>query len=171
MSVTPEMIAACAYPTGVCDLCWNLSGNATAAAIEVGSIFGSATTVESVWKWNATGARWAFYAPSMQPQALADYAATAGYEVMTAVSGGEGFWLKAKQGFSVSVPAGQPVDSMGVSRALQPGWNLASTAINQTPLALASGLGGVTSLWAWDNALSRWYFYAPSLDSGTALKD
>ena len=32
---------------------------------------------------------------------------------------------------------------------------------------------GVTTLWAWDNPSSRWYFYAPSLDAqgGSALTD
>jgi hypothetical protein len=31
----------------------------------------------------------------------------------------------------------------------------------------------VTTLWAWDNPTSRWYFYAPSLEAqgGTALSD
>jgi len=31
----------------------------------------------------------------------------------------------------------------------------------------------LVTLWAWDNPLSRWYFYSPSLDGqgGTALLD
>jgi hypothetical protein len=107
----------------------------------------------------------------LQTQALAEYAATAGYEVLTTVSGGEGYWLKAKQGFSVDVAAGEPVPTTSVTATLQPGWNLVTTAVSLSPAALSAGWSGVTSLWAWNNALSRWYFYAPSLEGGSALVD
>jgi serine protease len=150
---------------------WNLSGNATTQAIAMATTFDNAATVESVWKWNAAQARWAFYSPMLQTQALAEYAATAGYEVLTTVSGGEGYWLKAKQGFSVDVAAGEPVPATSVTATLQPGWNLVTTAVSLSPAALSAGWGGVTSLWAWNNALSRWYFYAPSLEGGSALVD
>jgi hypothetical protein len=150
---------------------WNLLGNSATQAIDVTTTFGNAAMVDSVWKWNPASARWAFYSPSMQAQALADYTATLGYEVLTTLSGGEGFWLKAKQAFSASVPASPTVDSGSVSTALQSGWNLVTTASSQSPMVLNANWGGVSSLWAWDNASSRWYFYAPSLDIGSALSD
>jgi hypothetical protein len=28
----------------------------------------------------------------------------------------------------------------------------------------------ITTLWAWDNPLSQWYFYAPSLDKNGTLQ-
>jgi hypothetical protein len=39
------------------------------------------------------------------------------------------------------------------------------------PSALSASLGSVTSLWAWDGTSQAWYFYAPSLDTGTGLAD
>ena len=63
--------------------------------------------------------------------------------------------------------------------ALVTGWNLAATGNDVTPSAFDANLKaslpgtGVTTLWAWDNPSSQWYFHAPSLEAqgGTALID
>ena len=56
---------------------------------------------------------------------------------------------------------------------LPAGWNLAATGNDVTPTAFNQSLGAtpLTTLWAWDNPSSKWYFYAPSLETqgGTAL--
>src|ERR1035437_10984412 len=79
---------------------WNLIGNSSSGALDVLTTFGDANKVSTVWKWIANGAKWAFYAPSLVGQALTDYATTKGYDVLTTVSGGEGFWVNAKTAFT-----------------------------------------------------------------------
>jgi hypothetical protein len=51
---------------------------------------------------------------------------------------------------------------------LKSGWNLVSVGETKNASDFAA-----TTLWAWDNAQSKWYFYAPSLDAqgGTSLTD
>jgi serine protease len=162
---------------------WNLEGNGTDAAIDVAATFSDAAKVESVWKW-LPSSRWAFYAPTLTTQALADYAAGKGYDVLATVGGGEGFWLKALQPFSASVLAGKSVGAAAVASGLHSGWNLVASGDSLTPRQFNDSLGSaaaatasvtshVVSVWAWDSERSSWYFYAPSLEAqgGTALAD
>jgi len=167
---------------------WNLVGNSTDAALNVAGTFSDANQFVTVWKWLAAQSAWGFYAPNLAAQGgtvLADYAAAKGYQVLTSIQAGEGFWVNAKLASSVTLPAGGNF-SLGAAQ-LQPNWNLVATAENITPkafnllltnpLAAPSTVGGVplnlTTLWAWDNGASKWYFYSPSLDGqgGTALLD
>jgi hypothetical protein len=167
---------------------WNLMGNSTDAPINVATALADANQFVTVWKWLTAQSVWAFYAPDLAAQGgtvLADYAAAKGYQVLSTIAGGEGFWVNAKQSASVALPAGGSF-SLGAGH-LQPNWNLVATADNITPqafnlsltnpLAPSSTVGSVptnlTTLWAWDNPLSKWYFYAPNLEGqgGTALFD
>ncbi len=84
---------------------WNLAGNGIGTTTNVIATFGDAAKVVSVWTWVASSAKWAFYAPSLAGQALTDYATGHGYNVLSTINGGEGFWVNAKQPFSVTVPA------------------------------------------------------------------
>ena len=167
---------------------WNLVGNSNAGPIDVPSTFGDSTLVTTVWKWITATSRWAFYAPSMTSQALTDYAATKGYDVLTTINGGEGFWINANQSFTKPVPGGTSITSIsfqdGKVGALKQGWNLISVGNTTTPSAFNADVGSIppsagvvpqniTTLWAWDNTLAKWYFYAPNLDAqgGIALTD
>lgn len=82
---------------------WNLIGND--APVNVAIAFGDTASVITVWKWVASTMKWAFYAPSMTSQALADYAASKGYDVLTTSNGGEGFWVNAKTSFTAQLPS------------------------------------------------------------------
>jgi len=82
---------------------WNLLGND--APVTVASAFGDTNKVTSVWKWVASTSKWAFYTPSMASQALADYAASKGYDVLTTTNAGEGFWVNAITSFTVQLPS------------------------------------------------------------------
>lgn len=165
---------------------WNLVGNGSSSPMDVLTQFNDATRITSAWKWS--NGKWAFYAPSMTSQALADYAASKGYEVLTTINGGDGFWINASQSLSVTMPEGTPVRPAsfqeGKTGALKPGWNLVAIGISRTPPGFNGDLGtspptpevvpiNLTTLWAWDNPKTKWYFYAPSLDAqgGTALTD
>jgi hypothetical protein len=46
------------------------------------------------------------------------------------------------------------------------------TRVSNPPAAFNTDVAA-TTLWAWDNVLSKWYFYAPSLQAqgGTMLSD
>jgi hypothetical protein len=94
------------------------------------------------------------------------------------IDGGEGFWVYAKAAFSAQGPSGAGLppsafQSIG-SNALGSGWNLVSTAETVSPAQFATNVGsGVDSVWAWDSAAAKWYFYPPSLAAlgGTVLND
>ena len=162
---------------------WNLVGNSSSGTLDLAASFGDPGNVLSVWKWIANGAKWAFYAPSLVGQALADYASSKGYGVLTTINGGEGFWVNAKTTFASQLPAGTPLASASF-QGMASGWNLIAIGDSRAPRQFNSAIGltppapgeiaaNLTTLWAWDGAKANWYFYAPNLDAkgGTFLAD
>lgn len=153
---------------------WSMVGNDTGADLNVPIVFGNATTptaisssVVSVWSWNNAQSSWNFHAPSMTADALANYAAVKGYSVLTSLSPGDGYWVNAKSAFTRMTGSG--TNSTGIQ--INSGWNLVSTAVAidglkylfgdaDTPSSISSG---VITVWSWDNANSRWNFFAPSM--------
>lgn len=161
---------------------WNLLGNSNNAPLTVASAFGNAANVATVWKWLPATSKWAFYTPSLADGGAA-YAATKGYDLLTTINAGEGFWVNAVSSFSATLPVGTAVTSSSFA-SMPAGWRLAAVGDNPTPLEFNNALGmapptpgqilaNLTSLWAWDSSSAKWYFYAPSLDAqgGTALAD
>jgi len=159
---------------------WNLLGNSTGSPISVATTFGDAAKITTVWKWIANTSRWAFYSPSLAGQALTNYANANNYDVLTTITSGEGFWVNAKTGITVQLPTGTSVTSASFQVALTPGWQLIATGDNKTPRQFDQALSPIppgageipinfTSLWAWDAAQNKWYFYAPSLDKNSTL--
>ena len=156
---------------------WTLTGNSTAGAMTVASSFGDASQVASVWKWVSTGTTpgmayptWAFYSPSQSDGGQA-YANSKGYEFLSSINTGEGFWINARTSFNFSLPNASAVASTAFQN-VSSGWHLLSTGDSKTPAAFNTDVA-TTTLWAWDSAQSKWYFYAPSLQAqgGTALSD
>jgi len=167
---------------------WNLLGNSYNTPFQVDTLFGNSSRVWAVWKWTVSTGKWSFYTPTLSDGGAA-YAASNGFDLLTAIGGGEGFWVNAKQAFSVQFPAGTVITSSSFS-SMTSGWNLLAVGDNLTPsrfnaaLTANSSSGSnppspsvvpvnLNSLWLWDNTLSNWYFYAASLESkgGTALTD
>lgn len=165
---------------------WNLVGNGNSAAMDVATVFGSTANVTTVWKWNAASAKWAFYAPSISGQALTDYAAGKGYDVLNTIDGGDGFWVNARANFSTQLPTGAPITSVsyqapltGTGR-LTKAWNLVAVGDSPTASGFNKSLSitppsqgvipeNLTTLWAWDSTIWNWYFYAPTLEKSGAL--
>lgn len=145
---------------------WNLLGNGSTTPINVAdsALFGDAGKVASVWKWLPASGKWAIYRPSLSSQALSSYAAGNGYEVLSAIAGGEGFWVNASTGFTVTLPSTPAMSTSTVQSALAVGWNLIAIGETKNP-----GDFDVTSLWTWDSAQSAWYFYARSLNASGGL--
>ncbi|MHB8167158.1 MAG: hypothetical protein ACYDDT_10365 [Sulfuricella sp.] len=170
---------------------WNLVGNGMSAPISASSAFGNSANVTTVWKWEPTGAKagvtypaWAFYTP-MQTDGGAAYAASKGYDFLTTINPGEGFWVNSKSTFTAAL-SGSPVTTISFQDQLVPpnklpaGWSLIAVGDNPTASGFNKNIGAtppatgvipvnLTSMWAWDNATSNWYFYAPSLDSAGTL--
>lgn len=168
---------------------WNLLGNGMTNPISIStsSALTNANQVASVWKWNASTRRWAFYTPQISDGGVA-YAAAKGFDALTSINAGEGFWVNAAQPFTLPTSTG----SLYLSSLLQPnksgalllGWNLVSVGNTISPKQLNMDLSlnppppgtvpeNIVSIWSWDNAQAKWYFYAPTLDGqgGTILKD
>ena len=164
---------------------WNLVGNGVDAPIAVASYFGDTSKVNTVWKWVRAGTTsnisfpaWAFYTPTLADGG-ASYAANNGYDLLTTINAGEGFWVNAKNAFQVQLsgsatPTSRFADGL-TSNALPSGWSLIAIGDNKTPFGFANGIAAsppaagaavatsLTSLWAWDANQVAWYFFAPSL--------
>jgi len=157
---------------------WNLLGNGGASPIDAATVFADTTKITTVWKWNRTSSKWAFYAPSLGASALATYASDKGYDVLTSISPKEGFWVNVSAP-SVTYSVTNGVTLLG-SDLLQ-GWNLVGSSDSKTPSQLNQDLSGnldaagkaIVTAWAWDAPNSKWKFYAPALEAqgGTALAD
>ncbi len=155
---------------------WNLVGNSNNTTIAVNTTNFPAATFTSVWKWNSTSSTWAFYTPQNTDGGAA-YAATNGYEALTSINPGDGFWVNVKGTTgTITVPSATPVN-MSSFYALPSGWSLISTGDSPTPKAFnnsfsftppttsSSVTAYITSLWAWNAPGQKWYFYAPSKDN------
>jgi uncharacterized membrane protein len=152
---------------------WNLAGNGSDSPINVATAFADTSQFVTIWKWVATQGVWAFHAPSLAAQGgtvLVDYVAAKGYQLLSTIAGGEGFWVNAKQSISVDVVSGNAVGIASLNSTLTKGWNLVSVGESATPKQFCDAQStGVTTLWAWDATASAWYFYAPSLDASGGL--
>ena len=157
---------------------WNLFGNSQRKPMVVTDLFSDPAKVTTVWKWDAVTKAWQFYAPLMDAATLQTHAAGKGYGVLSVINPGEGYWVNAKVSASVGIQTGLAFNLVDAN--LVSGWNLAATGNDVIPsvfnlsLSLSPPAAGVmpinlTSLWAWDNALSKWYFYAPSLEKSGEL--
>ncbi|OIP18475.1 MAG: hypothetical protein AUK51_04375 [Comamonadaceae bacterium CG2_30_59_20] len=159
---------------------WNLVGNSDPVAIDVATKL-SGAQITTVWKWNKSASRWAFYTPAMSAAELATYAASKQYDVLSTIDSKEGFWVNATAAVVISDPlAPPPAVGTGVTLTasdLAPNWNLMASADKKTPSELNAGLvssltaasKSISTLWAWDAASSSWRFYAPSLESNGQL--
>lgn len=152
---------------------WNLVGNGSDAAIDVTTAFSDANLFVTIWKWVATQSTWAFHVPSLAAQGgtvLADYVTSKGYQLLTTIAGGEGFWVNAKQAGNINLPNGNAITVAALGPSVIKGWNLVSVGEAVAPKQFCdTQSGGVTTLWAWDSGQSAWYFYAPSLDANRSL--
>ena len=167
---------------------WNLLGNGWNQSLPVASVFGDAARITTVWKWDVAKIGWQFYSPTITAQDLQAYAAGKGYGVLSEISAGEGFWVNVNRSFTVVLPTTVPITGSGFQAgkayALKNGWNLVAVGVAQSAsefnsvLSILPPVAGVvpqnlTTLWAWDNPQTKWYFYSPQLDAkgGTALTD
>ena len=153
------------------------------------SRYADPASVQSVWKWVNAGSganpAWAFYSPLLADGGKA-FAASKGYQFLSSIGTGEGYWVNAKAAFVASLPFGATVQSASFKsgsgkRPLPKGWSLIATGDYLTPLAFSNTLSEsliagtmppyLTSLWAWDAGSSGWYFWSPLLYANSTLAD
>ncbi|MDD5030653.1 MAG: hypothetical protein PHH58_14340, partial [Rhodoferax sp.] len=146
---------------------WNLVGNSTSAAVDVKTLLGTqAGSVTSVWKWNAANSKWAFYSPALDTaNTLASYAAAKGYDVLSSIDPGDGFWINVNATSGLVLGAQSGTGFAVTASTLKPSWNLVATGDDSSPAVFSTTVSNVTTLWAWNSANSGWYFYAPSMTS------
>jgi hypothetical protein len=161
---------------------WSLLGNSLNQVLSAATLLSDSSVVTSAWKWDVATTGWQFYSPLMDAPTLQAYAAGKGYGVLSVINPGEGFWVNARMAASLGTQAG---GGFGLTMSnLAAGWNLVATGNDLSPSQFNLSLSAnppapgtvpinVTTVWAWDNASSRWYFHAPSLETpgGTALTD
>jgi hypothetical protein len=164
---------------------WNLIGNGLDQTVTVSNVFGDKTTFTTVWKWIASKSAWAFYAPSLTSTDLASYASSKGYEVLTTITAGEGFWVNSAKATTVNLLNSSSATALASSsfastgsKALPAGWSLISVGDNKKPSEFNLTQAGTTStgaskdlttLWAWDAQATNWMFFAPSLVTAGTL--
>jgi hypothetical protein len=168
---------------------WNLLGNPINQPVNVATNLGNVSQVSTVWKWLPTGTTpgvgyptWAFYAPALADSGRA-YAASKGYDFLSTVNAGEGFWVEANANFTFTFAIGTAVTLTSLQN-LAPGWHLIAIGSTSTPSGFNSDISptppatvaipqNLASLWTWDNLKSKWYFYSPGLEAqgGNALSD
>jgi chitodextrinase len=181
---------------------FSLLGNSLGTPIDVVTYFGNAgapvanvsSKIISLWKWNAAVDRWAFYSPQSLHAVSVTFAASNGYDLLTTINPGEGYWVNVD--LAAALPATLPQQTgplfsyngtnfptLLVSQdATHSGWNMISTSdaitpsqfnIQVSPSPPAPGFVPTTnffSLWMWAPApASTWYFYAPSLERNGGL--
>jgi uncharacterized repeat protein (TIGR02543 family) len=170
---------------------WNLLGNSINAPLVVASVFADSSKVITVWKWIPTTNKWAFYSPLfVDAQALAAYADGKGYELLSSIEGGEGFWVNSKDTFTIQLPLGNAILSANFADQQPPlvnklpqGWSLISVGDSPSPREFVNAIAtaqpdfpnvaatGLVSLWTWNSMSWQWYFYSPSLDNSGMLTD
>jgi len=75
---------------------WNLAGNNLTQPVNVTTVFGNASTINSIWVWDAINLKWKFFTPSLSSSDLLTYAGNRGYDVLTQIQPGDGFWINSK---------------------------------------------------------------------------
>jgi hypothetical protein len=88
---------------------WSLVGFSGGASVKVEAIFGNvavnnipnvSSNITSVWKWSNGG--WQFWTPAMTSVDVSNYAASKGYQVLSDLLPGDGYWVNAKASVSLN---------------------------------------------------------------------
>lgn len=109
---------------------WNLLGYSDSADVIAADAFGNANNVSTVWKWNPATSVWAFYSPTL-PDGGKAYAASKGYEFLTTIKTGDGFWVNAKAPFSVTLPVTQqPLVTTGTAEGIWTGSTVSGAQVD-----------------------------------------
>ena len=155
------------------------------------SIAGVTSHINSVWKWSTDTGRWQFYAPNETAEQNLAIAKQNQFGVLASIEPGMGYWVKVEssaplEGVTLAAQSGVPVvyeaanETAGTpakiaGRSLVTGWQLVAIADALTPSQFNEALSGTAqhsgtvkssfqTLWAWDTAKGKWYYYDSQLE-------
>ena len=137
---------------------WNLLSSDI--AFSVTEKLSDSSKFVSVWKWEDN--TWAVYLPGLDTAA---YAGSKGFNELTGIKAGEGFWVNCKAQETVTVSGVQETGSLSLTK----GWNLVGlkTGTLKSVADLISGNeDSIFSLWKWEN--NTWAVYLPGEADGGA---
>lgn len=144
---------------------WNLVSSLF--GVNTDGAFGDSTTYASIWKW--IGTSWAVYLPA-DADGGAAYAASKGFELLSTIQPGEGFWVNVNSAEppTVSMSGELMADT---SLAIAKDWNLLGLKSDQ-PLFIANLNDGeksvIISIWKWTNGTWEVCLPADTIDGGQA---
>jgi len=146
---------------------WNLIANDTTGNVDSSTLPSSLITV---WTWNNDKNVWNFYAPSKPATDLASYALAKGYDVLSAIKSGEGFWVNSSNTAATSLTLTATLSPPSQDNLMQVGWSLKgnSTGVSIDPAVMFGDptiAPLVITVWTWNNDKNVWNFYAPSMST------
>jgi len=118
---------------------------------------GDGAKFSSVWK--RVGDKWAVFLPG--GDLGASYAASKGFEQLTQLNSGEGFWLNSRLAQSLVI-SGSPVYG---TLTFKPGWIVVGVKV-PGPLAIQALEQPVKSVWKWQTGKSTWAVALPAESDG-----
>lgn len=78
---------------------WSLNGlGISEAPLHVSTTFSNASQIATIWKYSSTG--WQAYSPDTTTQ---QQLSNAGITTLTTINSGEGYWVNAKDSFSITI--------------------------------------------------------------------
>ncbi len=139
---------------------WNLISSRT--GFDVSNELSNGNSFKSVWKWEENN--WTVYLPG-ETDGGVSYAAAKGFNNLSTINPGEGFWVNSVGSGSLSISGTQEFGSLTLTQ----GWNLIglrkSEAITITEL-ITGNEQQITSIWKW--AGNNWAVYLPGTEDGGA---
>jgi len=121
---------------------------------------------KSIWKW--TGNNWAVYLPDKEDKGNS-YAEQKGYNTLSQISPGEGFWIHSNQAGKLTLTGGYGPGKIQVKA----GWNLLGLKKpGSYPVGdlIADNASKIESLWKWEG--NTWAVYLPNeKDYGQSYAD
>lgn len=146
---------------------WNLIANDTTGNVDSSTL---PTTLVTVWTWNSEKNVWNFYTPSKSAADLTSYALTKGYDVLSTIKPGEGFWVNSSHHMATSLTLTATSPPSAQDDLMQTGWSLEgnNTGVSIDPSVMFGDptiAPLIKTVWTWDNERSIWNFYAPSMSA------
>ncbi len=122
------------------------------------------TQMASAWKWKND--KWSVYLPGVSIDEWFSYAQEKGFDTLSNLQIGEGFWVNSDQNQNLSL-TGVPITQGQIT--LSPGWNLKGLLQDSAMYVQDlqdSNDAQVKSIWKWQK--NKWEVYLPGEDDGGA---
>jgi hypothetical protein len=122
---------------------WSLLSSTIAFQAQV--VFEDGAKFTSVWKWG--GGKWLVFIPGETTSGA--YAASKGFDNLTGITSGQGFWVESKADQQVTISGTLDYSPL----IFTPGWDLVGLKSDQaiSVTAMTSLNSDIVSMWVWEN--------------------